>query len=336
MIFQNKLAHRATGTVASVITLAFLLGGCAGGSAGSSTATYPSKTVEIMVPAAAGGGWDSTGRAVQKVMESENISEKAVEVFNVEGGGGATGLSQLQGDKGDPHKLMMTGLVMIGSLKKANSPVKLTDSTPIATLTAEAEAFVVPADSKFKSIGDVVEAFKADPASVTFGGGSAGGSDHLVVGQLIKEAGGKPADIKYVGYSGGGEATAGILSGDVAVGVSGISEFEGQIASGDMRLLAISSAAKREVAGSPAPTLKEAGFDIDFNNWRAIVAAPGISDEEAKAVAGMIDEVHSSQAWTDVREKNGWTDFYRTGEDAKKFIADETTRVAGLLHELGL
>jgi putative tricarboxylic transport membrane protein len=335
MTFNSPMTRRAFAVTASALSLSVLLGAC-GASGGSSKAAYPSKTVEIMVPAAAGGGWDSTGRALQKAMESEKVSAKPVEVFNVEGGGGATGLSQLQGDKGDPHKLMMTGLVMIGSLKKANSPVKLTDSTPIATLTAEAEAFVVPASSKFKTIADVVKAFKSDPASVTFGGGSAGGSDHLVVGQLIKAAGAKPSDIKYVGYSGGGEATAGILSGDVAVGVSGISEFEGQIASGDMRLLAISSAEKRDVAGTPAPTLKEAGFDVDFNNWRAIVAAPGISAEETKEVSAMIDKVHSSQAWADVRKKNGWTDFYRSGDDAKKFINDETTRVAGLLEELGL
>lgn len=335
MIASTSSARRSTRTAASVIALGILLAGC-GNSSGSSPEEYPSATVEIMVPAAAGGGWDSTGRAVQKVLQSENITEESVEVFNVEGGGGATGLSQLQGEEGDPHQLMMTGLVMIGALQQANSPVKLTDSTPIATLTAEAEAFVVPSSSEFQSIEDVVEAYIADPASVTFGGGSVGGSDHLVVGQLIKEAGGQPSDMKYIGYSGGGEATAGILSGDVAVGVSGISEFEGQIESGDMRLLAISSAESVDVAGAPAPTLQEAGYDIDFNNWRAIVAAPGLSEEDTKAVAAMIDEVHSSEAWTELREQNGWTDFYQTGDEAEQFIADETARVSGLLEELGL
>lgn len=303
---------------------------------GSSGADYPSQTVEIMVPAAAGGGWDSTARAMQSTMESENTVNQSVEVFNVEGGGGATGLSQLQGDEGDPHKLMMTGLVMIGALKSADSPVSLEDTTPIATLTAEAEAFVVPADSKYKSIKQVVKDYKKNPKSVAFGGGSAGGSDQLVVAELMKAAGGDPGAMKYVGYSGGGEATAGIMSGDVAVGVSGYSEFEAQIESGKMRLLAISTADTFKVNGKPATTLQDAGYDVDFSNWRAIVAAPGISDEKVDAVTRVIDEMHGTKAWKQKLEKNNWTDFYKTGEEAQKYFESETKRVNELYKDLGL
>jgi putative tricarboxylic transport membrane protein len=322
--------------VATGLALAGSLAACGGGGGADDAASYPSDTVQIMVPAAAGGGWDSTGRAMQKVIEDQDIVDKPVEVFNVEGGGGATGLAQLQKAEGDPHDLMMTGLVMIGALRQANSPVSLDDTTPIATVTAEAEAFVVPAKSKFKTIKDVVEAYQADPASVTFGGGSAGGSDQLVVGQLLKSVGADVSKLKYVGYSGGGEATAGILSGDVAVGVSGVSEFEGQLESGDMRLLAISTAESQDVAGKPAPTLKEAGYDVDFSNWRAIVAAPGLSDEQTQAVTDMIDKMHGTQAWKDTLKQNGWADFYQTGDEAKQFITDETERVDALYQELGL
>ncbi|HZJ06142.1 MAG TPA: tripartite tricarboxylate transporter substrate-binding protein [Nocardioidaceae bacterium] len=319
------------------VTIGATLAACSGTTGGGGAeAEFPSETVEIMVPAAAGGGWDSTARAMQQVMESEDIVTDSVEVFNVEGGGGATGLAQLQGDQGDPHKLMMTGLVMIGALEQADSPVSLTDTTPLAILTSEAEAFVVPADSQFQTIEDVVEAHEADPASVTFGGGSAGGSDHLVVGELLQAADGDPSQIKYVGYSGGGEAIAGILSGDVAVGVSGVSEFEGQIESGDMRLLAISTAETTDVAGEPAPTLQEAGYDVDFNNWRAIVAPPGLSEEQASSVVSTIDELHSSPGWDKALEQNGWTDFYRTGDEAGQFVEEETTRVGELFEELDL
>ena len=328
----RRILAAATG-----LALAGSLAACGGGSGGADdAASYPSDTVQIMVPAAAGGGWDSTGRAMQKVIEDEDIVDTPVEVFNVEGGGGATGLAQLQKAEGDPHDLMMTGLVMIGALRQANSPVSLDDTTPIATVTAEAEAFVVPAKSKFKTIKDVVDAYQADPAAVTFGGGSAGGSDQLVVGQLLKSVGADVSKLKYVGYSGGGEATAGILSGDVAVGVSGVSEFEGQIESGDMRLLAISTAESQDVAGKPAPTLQEAGYDVDFSNWRAIVAAPGLSDEQTQAVTDMIDKMHGTQAWKDTLEQNGWADFYQTGDEAKQFITDETERVDALYKELGL
>ncbi|MFB9181150.1 tripartite tricarboxylate transporter substrate binding protein [Dactylosporangium sucinum] len=273
---------------------------------------------------------------MQQVIQKKNLVAHPVEVFNVTGGGGATGLAQLQKDKGDPHALMMTGLVMIGALQRAKAPVSLKDTTPIATLTAEAEAFVVPANSKYKTIQDVVTAYKQDPTSVTFGGGTAGGSDHLVTAQLLKAAGADTSKLKYVAYSGGGEATAGILSGDVAVGVSGVSEFESQIKSGGMRLLAISTADAREVGGRPAPTLKEAGYDVNFSNWRALVAAPGLSDRDKQAVIGVIDSLHNTQEWKDLLATNGWTDFYKTGDAAQQYIKDETQRVEQLYKDLGL
>ncbi|HET6627124.1 MAG TPA: tripartite tricarboxylate transporter substrate-binding protein [Nocardioidaceae bacterium] len=333
----TRPALRRTVAVTAGLAMAGALTACGqGSSGGGDAADYPTETVEIMVPAAAGGGWDSTGRTMQKVIEEEDVVKESVEVFNVEGGGGATGLAQLQKDEGDPHNLMMTGLVMIGALRQANSPVSLEDTTPIATVTAEAEAFVVPKGSPFTTIEDVVKAYQADPASVTFGGGSAGGSDQLVVGELLKSAGADVSKLKYVGYSGGGEATAGILSGDVEVGVSGVSEFEGQIESGDMRLLAISTAETQDVAGKPAPTLKEAGYDIDFSNWRAVVAAPGLSDEETQAVTDMLDKMHGTQAWKDALEQNGWADFYKTGDEAQQYFKDETKRVDELYQELGL
>ena len=334
---RRSAVRRPAPVVAGLTALAALTA-CsqsAGGSADAST-EFPSETVEIMVPAAAGGGWDSTARAMQKVIEDEDVVTEPVEVFNVEGSGGATGLSQLQKSEGDPHALMVTGLVMIGALELADSPLSFEDTTPIATLTSETEAFVVPADSPYQTIEDVVADVEKDPGSVTFGGGSAGGSDQLVAAELLKAAGADPSKLKYIGYSGGGEAVAGILSGDVEVGVSGLSEFEGQVESGDMRLLAISTDEQLEVAGETAPTLMDAGYDIDFANWRAIVAAPGLSDEETAAVADMVDELHGTEAWKQALADNGWGDFYKTGDEAQEFVDAEVERVEALYQDLGL
>ena len=332
------LRHLAVGA-ASALTLTLGLSACsqsAGGDSGGSDAEFPSETVEFMVPSGAGGGWDTTARSMQAVLESEDLIGESVEVFNVEGGGGATGLAQLQQDEGDPHAWMMTGLVMIGALQQAGSEVTLENSTPIATLTAEAEAFVVPADSEFQTIDDVVEAYQSDPESVDFGGGSAGGSDQLVIAELLNAAGADAGAMTYVGYPGGGEAIAGILSGDVAVGVSGVSEFEEQIAAGEMRLLAISTAEPQDVAGAPAPTLTDSGYDVDFSNWRALVAAPGLSDDQVAQITETVDELHGTEAWKTALEENGWLDFYQTGQEAQDFFDSETQRVADLYADLGL
>ena len=327
---------RRTAAVAGGLALAVAAAGCNQATGGAKGGEFPSDTVEFMVPAAAGGGWDSTARAMQEVVQEEDLLDESVEVFNVEGGGGATGLAQLQQEQGNPHAWMMTGLVMIGALELADSEVSLEDSTPIAVLTSEAEAFVVPADSPFRTIEDVVEAYQEDPQSVTFGGGSAGGSDQLVAAELVQTAGGDAGEMKYVGYSGGGEAIAGILSGDVEVGVSGISEFVSQIEAGDMRLLAVSTAEPVEVAGEESPTLQDAGYDIDFANWRGVVAAPGLSDEQRDQIIEVVEELHASDAWQEALEQNGWTDFYMTGDEAEEFIAEETEKTTQLYEELGL
>ena len=327
---------RRLAALSSLAALTLVTAGCSSSDGGSGSADFPSESIEFMVPSGAGGGWDTTARAMAGVMEGDDLVQESVKVFNVEGGGGATGLAQLQNSNGDPYAWMMTGLVMLGALEQADSGVTLEDSTPVAVMTSEAEAFVVPADSEYDSINDVVDAYLDEPSSVTFGGGSAGGSDQMVVAQLMVEAGADAGEMNYVPYDGGGEAIAGLLNGDVEVGVSGVSEFEEQIASGDLRLLAISTAETQEVAGEDAPTLADAGFDVDFSNWRGVVAAPDVSDDDQAAIGDLLDELHGTDEWADELEKNGWTDFYKTGDEAQQFFADEATRVSELYDELGL
>ncbi|WP_285748378.1 tripartite tricarboxylate transporter substrate-binding protein [Lentzea sp. NBRC 105346] len=302
-----------------------------GGGGGSST--FPSRNLEIMAPAAAGGGWDLTARSMQSALKDEKIVDKSIEVSNVVGAGGATGLAQLLSKgQGDPHQWMVTGLVMIGAAERAKNNTDLTKTTPIATLTAEAEAIVVRADSKYQNIKQLVDDFKANPAAIKWGGGSAGGSDHLVVAVLAKAAGADVKKIQYVGYSGGGEAKAGILSGDVTAGVSGVSEFKANIQAGQMRLLAVTSPAGKE----GAPSLKESGYDAELMNWRCVVAGPGLSEADRTAVVNTVDKMHNSAKWKEALAKQGWEDFYKKDSEAKDFIAAETKRIKDLVKELGL
>jgi putative tricarboxylic transport membrane protein len=223
------------------------------GESGPAAAEYPTKPINIMAPASPGGGWDQTARAMQTALAK--VSDRGAQVYNVPGAGGTVGLAQFANDaKGDPHELMVSGLVMVGAIQTNKAPVTLDQVTPIASLTGEWEAIVVPADSKYQTLEELIEDFKADPTAITWGGGSAGGTDHILVGLIAKEAGVDPANINYIAHSGGGEATAAILSGAVSAGVSGISEFADQVEAGTMRYLAVSSG--EPIAGVDAPTIK--------------------------------------------------------------------------------
>ncbi|MGP3927827.1 Bug family tripartite tricarboxylate transporter substrate binding protein [Streptomyces sp. 8N616] len=337
----SRRRRRRFGSATAAVALATVLAACSqqgGDAAGSKSADgYPERNIEIMVPAAPGGGWDLTARSMQKVLRDDKVVDRAVEVFNVPGAGGTIGLSQFTGkSKGDPHQLMATGLVMIGAIEQSSSPVNLGAVTPIATLTAEAEAIVVPASSKYRTLKDLMTDFRKDPKSVTWGGGSVGGTDHIIAGLLAKAAGVDPSKVKYAGYAGGGEATAAILSGEIDAGISGVSEFEEQVSAGKMRILATSGAEPVEVAGRPAPTITGEGFDVELMNWRAIVAPPGISDAERTAVTEVIDTMHKTPGWQRVLEQQGWDDYYHTGDEAETIFKDETTRVKGIIKDLGV
>jgi putative tricarboxylic transport membrane protein len=277
--------------------------------------------IEIMAPAAPGGGWDTTAREMQRVLQEEGIAP-TVEVYNVEGAGGTVGIAQLVNDEaGNDHHLMMMGLVMIGAIATNASPVTLEQTTPISSLTAEFEVIVVPADSEYQSLDDLVAAFQADPTAISWGGGSAGGTDHILVGLIAQAAGVDPTQINYVPFSGGGEALAAILGGQVSAGVSGVGEWLDQIESGELRALAVSGVAAAEAGGATpvasapiAPTLQEQGIDVELANWRGVVAPPEISDEGQDCLIAVVEQMVASEGWVQTREQYGWQDFAMFGD----------------------
>jgi putative tricarboxylic transport membrane protein len=271
---------------------------------------------------------------MQPVLQDE-VVDVNVEVYNVPGAGGTIGLAQLvENNAGDPHQLMVMGLVMIGGIRTNDSATTLEDVTPIASLTSEQEAIAVNTDSEFQTLEQLVEAWKADPASIAWAGGSAGGTDHILVGLLAQAAEIDPAGINYVPYSGGGEALNDILANPDLVGVSGVSEFADSVEAGQLRWLAVSGEAAPE--GVDAPTISESGFEVVLENWRGVVAPPDISDEQRDAIVGVITEMHDAAGWQTALDENGWGDFFMTGDEFVTFVGEETTRVEGVLREIGL
>lgn len=297
-------------------------------------AAFALDNVRIIAPASPGGGWDQTARAMQEVMQSEGIVKSAT-VENVTGAGGTIGLAQLADkEKGNPNVLMVNGLVMVGAILTNQSAVTLEQTTPIARLTGEYEVIVVPASSDIQNLSQLIEKLKADTGAVAWGGGSAGGTDHILAGLITQAVGADATKVNYVPFSGGGEALAAIMGGHVTAGISGLGEWVGQIQAGELRALAISSPERLE--GVDIPTLKEQGVDVDLANWRAVVAAPGIDDAQKKALADAVDTMVKSDAWKKTLTTKGWMDLYMSGDEFAKYLADEDARVSAILKTLGL
>jgi putative tricarboxylic transport membrane protein len=270
---------------------------------------------------------------MQQVLQRERIVTTPV-VENVPGAAGTIGLARFVGaERGNGDVLLVSGLIMLGGIVTYDSPVTLADAVPIARITGEYEALAVPDASPFRTLEDLLAAFRNDPESISWGGGSVGGSDQILAGLVAAAAGVEPQRVNYIGYSGGGEALAAILGGQVSVGVNGLAEFAAQVEAGTLRVLAVSSAER--LPGLDAPTLRERGVDVEFENWRSIVAPPGITADERARLAAAVDAMVRSNEWREMLARYRWLDRYLEGDEFAAFAAAEERRVRVVLRELG-
>jgi putative tricarboxylic transport membrane protein len=290
--------------------------------------------LRFMVPNTPGGGYDITARTAAKNAEDAGLTP-GIEVFNLPGAGGTVGLARLVSEHGNGKLAMSMGLGVVGAVRSNHAPKTLADTTPIARLTEEQDVVVVAKDSPYRTIGELVDAWKANPGKLPVGGGSSpGGPDHLAPMLMAQAAGISPKRVNYIPFDGGGELLASILGNKVAFGVSGVGEYLDQIRSGELRLLAVTG--PERVPGLDAPTLKESGYDVTFTNWRGVVAPPGLSDAERTKLVRLFEELHGSPEWRQSLKKNGWDDAFLTGDKFGAFLAAQDRRVVSVLKELGL
>lgn len=291
------------------------------------------QNLKMMIPANPGGGWDSTGRALGKALQEAGAGSVAFE--NKGGAAGALGLAQFaNASKGDGSALMVMGAVMLGGIITGKPPVSLSQVTPLARLTSEYNVFVVPAESPFKTMKDVVDQLKKDPGSVKWGGGSRGSTEHIAAAMLARVVGVDAARINYVPFRGGGEAVAAILGNNVSVGGSGYSEFQQYIEAGKMRPIAVTSAAR--LKGINVPTMREQGYDVEIGNWRGVYGAAGINDAQRKALTELIVKATKTKAWAEAMEKNAWTSALLTGKEFDDFVDREFASLRATMVKAGM
>lgn len=329
---RRSARRRATLALAAATTLVAALAGC------GVTRGDASNDFTVYIPNSPGGGYDQTGRAAVSAMERNDLTGGDFEISNIIGAGGSVAMSRLMNAEGDEHLMLYMGLGVVGSLYSNGNDYRPQDATPIAKLIEDQEGVLVPADSPFETFEDFLAAWRADPGSVVVGGGSSvGGPDHLFPMLLAQAAGIDPREVRYVVYDGGGPLTSALLGNKIQVGFSGLGEFEGQIASGELRALAVSGEERLETETlADVPTVTEGGVDLVFNNWRGVLAPPGISEERQDELIALVEEMHATDEWQQAMADNGWIDALQTGDEFGEFLASEDARVADTLDELGL
>lgn len=292
------------------------------------------ETLHMFVPAAPGGGWDGTARAIERAAKAAGLVGN-MPFENVAGAGGMVGLPRFVNQrKGQGNSLLVGGSVMVGAAIANKSPVTMRHVTPIARLTEEAGVVAVPAAGRIKSWKELEAAFKANPKAVSVAGGSAGGTDHVLLGLIIRALGRNPREAAYVAFSGGGQANAALLGAQVVAGISGYSEFEEQIKAG--RLIPLAVSGNKRIPGVDVPTLSELGVRVTAANWRGVFAPPGINATQKAQLVDFISKVNASEAWRKELETRKWTDVFLADIPFEREIEANIRDTEEVMKELGL
>lgn len=290
--------------------------------------------IKLLIPANPGGGWDLTGRALGEALVSSGQAA-SISYENRGGAAGAIGLAQFANAYGgDPHALMVMGAVMLGGIITGKPPVGLSKVRPIARLTNEYNVFVLPTQSPFASMREVLVQFRNDPRSIKWGGGSRGSTEHVAVHMLARALGVDARRINYVPFRGGGEAAAALMAGYLSVGGSGLSEFLPHITSNRMRAVALTS--PERLPGLDVPTLREMGQDVVIGNWRGVCAPIGLTAEQRLALIERVRLALASPSWNASLAQHRWMSEPLLGEPFEAFVAAEFESMRAVLVKAGL
>ncbi|MCA1060711.1 tripartite tricarboxylate transporter substrate binding protein [Rossellomorea aquimaris] len=297
----------------------------------------PSKPIEVVAPAGAGGGWDTTARTVSKVMEEQKIIDQRMAVVNKPGGGGSVGWSYIDSKKGDNHTMFVTSPPIFFVPLNGQSTLSHKDFTPIAGVIADYGAFVVDADSPYDTMNDLVDALKKDPTSVSIVGVSSPGSmDHMQFVKAVKAAGVDVKKLKYVSAQDGSGMSM-LLGGKVDVYSTGLAEASEQARAGKVKVLAITAPERLEGdTVSDFPTLREQGIDDEFVVWRGFLGPKDMDPDAVAYYENAFKEMIETDQWKEMRDKFGWTDNYMSSEEFSDFLDKEYKEIEALMEEIGL
>ncbi len=292
----------------------------------------PQEPVEFIVQSAAGGGSDIFARSLAKVLTDEKIVTVPINVVNKPGGSGAVAYSYLNQKKGNPHIIATATGSYITTPIQGHSPVSYKNFTNLAILCVEDYVGVVRADSPYKSLKDLIAAAKKKPNSIRIGGSGPASSDAIIRHRLEKAAGVK---LNFIVFQSGGEVNAAQLGGSVDFASPNPSEATELIKAKRLRPLAMFSPERLE-KWSDVPTAKEQGIDVTLDQFRGVVAAGGLTKDQALFWQNAMVKMFQSPGFKKYLDDNGLRPLLRVGDDAEKYVAEETTTYTEILTELGM
>ena len=291
--------------------------------------------VHFLIPGGAGGGWDGTARGTGEALVNAGLVGNAT-YENLSGGGGGVAIASLiENAASSDGTLMVNSTPIVIRALTGEISQSFRDLTPVAGTVGDYAAIVVTADSPITSMADALAMYRADGMDFAIGGGSVpGGMDHLVAAIVMQAAGEDLTAFNYIGYDAGGEAMAGLLSGEIDALSTGFSEAIALSDQGVVRILGV-TAPERVPASADTPTFAEQGIDAQFVNWRGFFAAPGMDAAKVQAYQDLLAAMLDTPEWEAVRASMGLVNIYRPGAEFIEFLEAQETQLGDLMRELG-
>ena len=291
--------------------------------------------VHLLVPGGAGGGWDTTARAVGRSLMAGSIVEQ-VSFENMSGASGGKGVSHMvETAEQNRHVFMINSTPIIARSQIPAYGQSWRDLTPVAAVIGDYGAIIVRAGSGYKSFAELVEDLRVNPRAVTFAGGSTrGGMDHLILASVFREARLDPMDGRYVPYDAGGKALLAVLSGEVDAMSATVGDAIGAARDGSVRILAV--AAPERLAELPdVPTMTELGYPVELLNWRGFFGVPGLPDENRQAFVDALDAMRQQSSWREEIARYGWVERFMAGKEFIEYLERQEALIGSLMTDLG-
>ena len=305
--------------------------------AAAAQAWSPQKNVELVVPNPPGGSNDKTARTVERILGANKLLPVTLTVVNKAGGGGSIAYTYVQQHAGDPHYLVVAGPALLTNHITGASKLHHSDLTAVASLFDDYTVFAVNADSPIRTGKDLVDRLRKDPKSVTIGFSPLLGShNHIAAGLVMKAIGGNVRDLKVVAYKGSADAIPNLMGGHIDLVTTAAGNIAPHVASGKLRVVAITAPQRLGGALANVPTWKEQGVAVTFGAWRAIFAPKGLTPQQTAYWEGLLRKATTAPEWKDDLEKNYWANVFVSGAQFTKELEQDYAGMKAILSELGL
>jgi putative tricarboxylic transport membrane protein len=301
----------------------------------------PTKPVEFIVPAGTGGGADQMARFLQGIVAKHNLMKQPLIVINKSGGAGAEGFLDVKGDKGNPHKIVITLSNLFTTPLATGVPFNWKDLTPVAMLALDEFVLWVNAEAPYKTSSDYMKAIKAGTDGQFKMAGTGSKQEDQIITVALEKAVGKK--MTYVPFKGGGDVAVQLVGKHVDSTVNNPIEAIAQWRAGALRPLCVfdtkpmpyPNKVTATQSWQDVPTCKSQGLDVEYLMLRGIFMPPGATQDQVDFYVDLFKKVRALPEWKKYTEDAAFNDTFMSGKQYVDWVSNAENTHRTLMQEAG-